>query len=100
LASSGTQISFFESFRKKKNNWMLAVKLMMLDRFFIWRLSMKHEGKKLREFRESHGLKQVAVAIEARISPSRLCLIERWVKPSAEESQRVREAIDRLSQDG
>jgi transcriptional regulator with XRE-family HTH domain len=61
---------------------------------------MDHEGKKLSELRESHGLKQEQVATEAQISPSRLCLIERWVKPGAEESQRVREAIARLTQNG
>lgn len=59
---------------------------------------MDHEGKKLRELRKSHGFKQVQVATEAQISPSRLCLIERWVKPGPEESQRVKEAITRLSQ--
>jgi transcriptional regulator with XRE-family HTH domain len=58
---------------------------------------MEHEGKELRKLRESHGLKQVQVAMEAQISPIRLCLIERWVKPGETESQRVREAIYRLS---
>ncbi len=58
---------------------------------------MEQEGKELRILRKSHGLKQVQVAMEAQISPSRLCLIERWVKPGKEESQRVREAIYRLS---
>jgi len=61
---------------------------------------MEHEGRELRKLRKSHGLKQVQVAIEARISPSRLCLIERWVRPGKEESERVREAIYRLSQNG
>jgi hypothetical protein len=76
-----------------------SVKPWSLTFFFVWRFVMD-DGKELRELRESHGLKQVEVAMEARISPSRLCFIERWGKPGAEESQRIREAINRLSKNG
>jgi transcriptional regulator with XRE-family HTH domain len=58
---------------------------------------MNSIGRQLRAAREAAGLRQVQVAIEAGVQPSRLCLIERWLQPNEDETLRIRDAIKKLS---
>ncbi len=60
---------------------------------------MSSPGKVQREVRKSLGLRQVAVAKQAKIDRSRLSLIENeWVEARPDEVARISEAISKLAE--
>lgn len=57
------------------------------------------DGKVIRKLREMHDLRQIAVAKEAGLSPSRLSLIEcGWMTAREDEVIRIEAAIKNLTE--